>query len=73
MLMKNFKSLLEQSAFGVCDKLAEKLGIATTRVRLYFIYLSFFTFGSPVIIYFFMAFMINIREYIKKGRHLLWN
>ena len=41
----------EQQAFGVCEWLGQKLGIASTNVRMYFIYLSFFTFGSPVIIY----------------------
>jgi phage shock protein C len=55
----------EQKAFGVCTWLGEKLGIKTTTVRMYFIYLSFFTFGSPVIIYFILAFFLENKRYFK--------
>ncbi len=55
----------EQQAFGVCEWWGKKLGIGTTQIRLYFIYLSFFTFGSPIIIYFMMAFMLEHKEFFK--------
>ena len=55
----------EQQAFGVCEWWGKKLGIGTTNIRLYFIYLSFFTFGSPIIIYFMMAFMLEHKEFFK--------
>lgn len=55
----------EGQAFGVCSYLGNKLGIKATNIRLYFIYLSFFTAGSPVIIYFIMAFMLEHKEYFK--------
>ena len=32
---------------------------------MYFIYLSFFTFGSPVIIYFILAFFLENSNYFK--------
>jgi phage shock protein PspC (stress-responsive transcriptional regulator) len=32
---------------------------------MYFIYLSFFTFGSPIIIYFIMAFILEHKESFK--------
>lgn len=67
-----FKGLLERSAFGVCSYLAHKMGLASSRVRLYFIYLSFGTLGSPLIVYLFLAFWLNIRQYIKQGRRILW-
>lgn len=41
----------EKQAFGVCWWLAGKLGLRVQRVRLSFIYLSFLTFGSPVVVY----------------------
>ena len=66
--MKRFTEFIEWKVFGVCESLAEKFGIATTTVRKYFIYLSFFTFGSPVIIYFFMAFWMNIRKHLTNYR-----
>jgi phage shock protein C len=70
--MERIKDLLERSAFGVCSYLGKKMGIATTRVRLYFIYLSFVTLGSPVIVYLFIAFWLNIKKYIKKSRNVIW-
>lgn len=66
----------EQQAFGVCDSLGNKLGIKGTTVRLYFIYLSFFTFGSPVIIYFILAFFKENKKHFfpsSAGRKRLWD
>ena len=71
-MFNELKNLLEKSAFGVCSYLGEKLGIATTRVRLYFIYISFVAMGSPVIFYLFVAFWLNIKEYIKQKRNAIW-
>lgn len=70
--MQNLKDLLEYSAFGVCNFLGNKMGIASARVRLYFIYLSFAALGSPIIVYLFMAFWLNIRKYIRTKRRLIW-
>ena len=67
------KNLLEKSAFGVCSYLGEKMGIASARVRLYFIYISFVALGSPIIFYLFVAFWINIREYIRNKRDVIWH
>lgn len=74
MLMKNFiKDLVERHAFGACSYLGEKIGISTARVRVYFIYISFLTIGSPVIVYLFVAFWVNIRRYIRKGKNMIWS
>ncbi len=70
--MKTFKDLMERSAFGVCSYLGEKMGLASARVRMYFIYLSFVALGSPVIIYLFVAFWLNVKRYIRSKRNLLW-
>jgi len=69
--MKKLQKILEEQAFGVCARLGEKFNIPISRVRLYFIYLSFFTFGSPVIIYFILAFIMNLRKY--RRRNNLWH
>ncbi|MBK6903880.1 MAG: PspC family transcriptional regulator [Saprospirales bacterium] len=71
--MAQIKDLLERSAFGVCSYLGAKIGVASSRVRLYFIYLSFATLGSPVIIYLFLAFWLNIRQYVRNRRGRLWS
>ncbi len=63
---------MERSAFGVCSYLGEKMGLASARVRMYFIYLSFVTLGSPVIVYLFVAFWLNVRRYLRSKRNLIW-
>jgi len=65
------KDLLEKSAFGVCSYLGNKMGVASSRVRMYFIYISFGTLGSPLIFYLFIAFWLNVRSYIKQSRRLM--
>ncbi|HRN34988.1 MAG TPA: PspC family transcriptional regulator [Saprospiraceae bacterium] len=68
----NMKDILEKSAFGVCTYIGEKVGIATSRVRLYFIYFSCATLGSSMILYLFMAFWVNIRKSIKRNDRTAW-
>lgn len=68
----------EQQAFGVCSWWGKKLGINPTRIRLYFIYLSFFTVGSPAIIYFIMAFVLEHKQSFKfwenpNKRNSIWD
>ena len=45
--MNRFKHFIEWQAFGVCTAIGDKLGIATSRIRTWFIYISFLTMGSP--------------------------
>ncbi|HFC01168.1 MAG TPA: PspC family transcriptional regulator [Phaeodactylibacter sp.] len=70
--MNQIKDLLEKSAFGVCSYFGKKMGVASSRVRLYFIYISFAAMGSPVLIYLFFAFWLNIKKHIKKGKNIIW-
>jgi len=72
-MLERFRNFVEWNAFGVCSYLGEKFDIASSKIRLYFIYLSFFTFGSPIILYFFIAFWMNVKSYILSGkRNPLW-
>lgn len=66
--MNKLREFLEMNAFGVCTAIGEKLGIATSRIRMWFIYISFLTMGSPLIIYMVLAFWMNIKEYILNAR-----
>jgi phage shock protein PspC (stress-responsive transcriptional regulator) len=66
--MKRLREIIEMHAFGVCTAIGEKMGIATSRIRMWFIYLSFLTFGSPLIIYMVLAFWINIKNYIYSAK-----
>ncbi|MBL7830151.1 MAG: PspC domain-containing protein [Saprospiraceae bacterium] len=67
------KDLVERSAFGVCSYLGDKMGISPSRVRMYFCYVSFLTIGSPVVIYLFAAFWLNIKNYLRRSRNAIWH
>jgi phage shock protein PspC (stress-responsive transcriptional regulator) len=71
-LVKRIQLFFEEHAFGVCTRLGEKLGIATSSIRLFFIYASFLTFGSPVIVYLALAFIMNMRRHLRR-RRTLWD
>jgi phage shock protein PspC (stress-responsive transcriptional regulator) len=67
--MEKLKLFFEESAFGVCSKLGEKLNFPIDSIRLFFIYTSFITLGSPVVLYVSMAMMLKIRTYFRKKNH----
>jgi phage shock protein PspC (stress-responsive transcriptional regulator) len=71
-LVKKVQQFFELHAFGVCASLGEKLGIATSSIRLFFIYASFLTFGSPVIVYLALAFVMNMRRHLRR-RSTIWD
>ena len=66
--MKHLKDFIEWQAFGVCSAIGEKVGIATSRIRMWFIYISFLTLGSPIILYMVAAFFMNIKRYVLAAR-----
>ena len=66
--MNRFKDFVEWQAFGVCTAIGNRLGVATSRIRLFFIYISFLTMGSPVIVYLIMAFWVNMKNHILNAR-----
>ncbi|MCU0392902.1 MAG: PspC family transcriptional regulator [Thermoflexibacter sp.] len=68
--MKVLQNFLEERAFGVCSKVGERLHISSGVIRMYFIYTSFLTFGSPIIIYLILAFWLNIRKYLRRQSDL---
>ena len=66
--MNRLKDFIEWKVFGVCTYLGEKWGVATSTIRMYFIYLTFLTLGSPILFYLFFAFWMNIKQYILSAR-----
>lgn len=66
--LTDIRNFIEWKAFGVCSAIGERMGIATSRIRLWFIYISFLTMGSPIIIYMILAFWMNLKEYIWQRR-----
>jgi phage shock protein PspC (stress-responsive transcriptional regulator) len=64
--MEKLKLYFQDSAFGVCSRLGEKFHFPIDSIRLFFIYSSFITLGSPVIIYVSLAMMMKIRKYLRR-------
>lgn len=64
--MEKLKLFFEERAFGVCYRLGEKFNFPIDSIRLFFIYASFITLGSPVIVYISMAMTMKIRKYFRK-------
>ncbi len=62
--MNRLKEFIEWQLFGVCTAIGDRLGIATSRIRTWFVYISFLTMGSPLILYCILAFWMNIKRYI---------
>jgi len=63
----------ERSTFGVFAYLGEKFGIQSSKMRLYFIYISFLTLGSPLVFYFFALFWLNVKRYLRKTYVLIFD
>lgn len=66
----------EMRSFGVCSWLANKLNIRSNQVRLGFIYASFVTLGSPLIIYLPMAWILENKHFFKlqkKKSNSIWD
>ena len=63
-LFDSNRHFFEKSAFGVCQQIGEWMHIKPARIRMYFIYASFITFGSPFVLYLVLAFWLNIKKYI---------
>lgn len=72
-MINAIQNFFEQKAFGVCTRLGEKLGIASASIRMWFIYASFLTFGSPLVVYFALAFVIELRKHLRRGRSTVWD
>ncbi len=66
--MNRFKNFIEWQAFGVLSSIGDKIGIATSRIRMWFMYISLLTLGSPIVIYMVLAFIMNMKRYIQARR-----
>ncbi|MGB3467546.1 MAG: PspC family transcriptional regulator [Cyclobacteriaceae bacterium] len=69
MKMQEF---IEKYAFGVCTRLGEKFRLPTSSIRMWFIYASFLAFGSPILIYLSLAFIMNFRKLLRRRHNSLW-
>lgn len=67
-MIEDIRSAFEKQGFDVCSRTGDKIGIQASKIRLFFIYASFMTLGSPLIIYFAIMFVIQIKDSINSRR-----
>ena len=67
-MINDVRSVFEKQGFDVCSRTGDKIGIQASKIRIFFIYASFMTLGSPVIIYFALMFIIQIKDSINSRR-----
>ena len=72
-IVNKIVAFFEKQAFGVCEWWGDKFKISTHSIRLLFIYLSFFTFGSPIIIYFIMVAILKLKKELFEKRKSVWD
>jgi len=66
--INSIRHFFEMRGFDVSSRLADKLGIRTNNVRLFFIYISFFTVGLSFGLYLTLAFLIKLKDMVYTKR-----
>lgn len=67
-LVIQLKYFFEKHGFNASSRLADKLGMRTSSVRLFFIYISFVTAGLWFGVYLTLAFWIKLKDLIRAKR-----
>lgn len=64
----HLKYFFEKYGFHVSSRLADKLGMRVTNVRLFFIYITFVTAGLWFGVYLTLAFWIRLKDLVRGKR-----
>ena len=67
-MINKLKYFFEKHGFHVSSRLADKLGMRTSNVRLFFIYITFVTAGLGFAMYLTLAFWIRLKDLIRGKR-----
>ncbi|MDO3694274.1 PspC domain-containing protein [Wenyingzhuangia sp. chi5] len=67
-LINDIRHFFEKHGFDVSSRLADRMGIRTANVRLFFVYISFVTFGFSFAIYLTLAFLLRLKDMIRTKR-----
>ena len=62
------RTYLERRGYDVSSRLAERLGMRAKSVRLFFIYVSFATFGAGFALYLTLAFWLKLKDLVYTKR-----
>jgi len=67
-IIHSIRYFFEKRGFDVSTRLADKIGIGVTNVRLFFIYISFVTLGFWFGVYLTLAFLLKLKDLIYTKR-----
>lgn len=67
-MIESVRHYFEKNGFEVCSRIADRLGIRVSKVRFFFVYMSFFTIGIWFSIYLTLAFILKIKDSIYQKR-----
>ncbi len=67
-MVRSLLLFFEKHGFFVASRLAERLGMRATNVRLFFIYISFMTVGLGFGFYLTIAFLLKLKDMIQSKR-----
>ncbi len=67
-MVHSIRYFFEKRGFDVSSRLADKLGMRVTNVRLFFVYISFVTLGFWFGIYLTLAFLLKLKDMIYTKR-----
>ena len=62
------RNTIDKQAFGVCSRTAEYLNMKASSVRIFFIYSSFLTLGSPLLAYLIVGFVYRLKDLVNSKR-----
>ncbi|HLW14616.1 MAG TPA: hypothetical protein VKX30_03835 [Flavobacteriaceae bacterium] len=67
-LVYRLRYFFEKYGFYVSSRIGERLGIRVKSIRIFFIYLSFFTLGIGFAVYLTLAFWLRLKDLIYTKR-----
>ena len=67
-IVSNLRNFLELHGFYVCSRLADRLGMRTKNVRIFFIYATFATIGLSFFVYLTLTFWLKLKDLIYTKR-----
>ncbi|MEL1243333.1 PspC domain-containing protein [Flavobacterium sp. DGU11] len=67
-IITDIRHFFEKHGFEVSQRLADRLGMRATNVRLFFIYISFVTVGLWFGVYLTLAFWLKLKDMIYTKR-----
>jgi phage shock protein PspC (stress-responsive transcriptional regulator) len=67
-MVQNTLHFFEKNGFYVATRLADKLGMRATNVRLFFVYITFMTVGLGFGLYLTLAFVLKLKDMIRTKR-----